>query len=91
MRIIFWTCILALLVAVGPSGAEEMRGKAGKNLCLLNSDQCPDRKPTILELIAQLKAEIVKGEAVYTKEELQRLQGKLQEAEYLHWWLQYGE
>jgi hypothetical protein len=81
---------MGMLVMMGPSWAAEPKAQEQKNLCLLNSEQCPDRKPSIQELIAQLKTEIAKGEEVYTKEELQRLQGKLQEAEKELWWLLYG-
>ena len=90
MRIILWTCFLALLTMTAPARAAEPQGGEQKNLCLLDSEQCPDRKPTIQELIDQLKGEIAKGDRVYTKDELRRLQQKLQEAESQYWWIQYG-
>lgn len=61
-----------------------------KNRCLLDSEDCPDRKMTIIELIEGLRQEIAKGEAVYTPGELRRLETKLQEYEFLYERLMYG-
>ena len=53
----------------------------GKDACLLNSDNCPNRSMSIVEIIAKLKTEIAKGSSVYTGEELSTLKGKLSEYE----------
>ena len=50
----------------------------GKDLCLLNSENCPNRTMDILQIIAKLKAEIGKGAAVYTDHELDILSAKLE-------------
>lgn len=54
-----------------------------KDLCLLYGENCPDRKETIIEIISRLKYEIARGEAVYTRKELERLQRKLDDYEWL--------
>ena len=66
------------LPAYGGMGASE-----GKDLCLIYGENCPDRKETIIEIIARLKYEIARGEAVYTRKELDLLQRKLDEYEWL--------
>ena len=55
-----------------------------KNRCLLESEDCPPRKMTIVELIEGLKHEIARGEAVYTPAELQKLETKLRDYEFLY-------
>jgi hypothetical protein len=54
---------------------------SGKNLRLLGRERLPGWQPTIQESIAELKAELGKGEAVYTPEELAILARRLEEAE----------
>lgn len=61
-----------------------------KNRCLLESEDCPPRKMTITELIAGLKHEIARGEAVYTPAELQKLENKLRDYEVMYDRLMYG-
>ncbi|HJV67142.1 MAG TPA: hypothetical protein VJ550_15525 [Geomonas sp.] len=51
----------------------------GKDLCLLNSDNCPNRTLSIVEIIAKLQNEINKGGTVYTADELRILNAKLAE------------
>ena len=51
----------------------------GKNLCLLNSENCPDRSMDIIHLISTLKAELGKGSAVYTDGEMRILSAKLED------------
>lgn len=63
---------------------------AGKNLCLLDSEDCPARKMTITELIQGLREELAKGEAVYTPAELRRLETRLREYEYMYDRLMFG-
>ncbi|ABQ26173.1 hypothetical protein [Geotalea uraniireducens] len=75
----------AALPAYGGMGASE-----GKDLCLLYGENCPDRKETIIEIIARLKYEIARGEAVYTRKELERLQRKLDDYEWLLFVILYG-
>ncbi|GAM09232.1 hypothetical protein OR1_01506 [Geobacter sp. OR-1] len=50
---------------------------SGKNLYLLGLQEPANRQPDILESIHALEAEIDRGEAVYTPEELFRLERKL--------------
>jgi hypothetical protein len=50
----------------------------GKDRWLLGEEESPARQPTIQELIGRLELEIAKGEAVYTKRELAKLQAKLE-------------
>lgn len=76
--------IVLLLLGVALSApltvsAQETAAASGKNLCLLNSENCPEsaQTPTIQEQIARLQAEAKKGSAVYSAEELQVLQAKL--------------
>ncbi|GEM_PF-1200173 len=64
---------------------------AGKNLCLLESEDCPQRKMAINELIEGLRHELAKGEAVYTPAELRKLENKLREYEFMYDRLMYGD
>lgn len=48
-----------------------------KNLRLLGQEESPNRQPSIQEIIRDLRAEIVRGEAVYTAGELRLLESKL--------------
>jgi hypothetical protein len=54
---------------------------SGKNLRLLGIERSASWQPTIHETIAELKAELEKGELVYTADELDRLTRKLAEYE----------
>jgi hypothetical protein len=51
----------------------------GKNNCLVYGKGCSDSAYSLPERISKLKAEIAKGEKVYTLEELKVLEHKLQE------------
>lgn len=62
----------------------------GKDFCLLYGENCPDRKESITEIIEHLQREIARGEVVYTKEELKRLQRKLDEYEWLLYTILYS-
>uniref|UniRef100_A0A831XDV7 Lipoprotein n=1 Tax=Geobacter metallireducens TaxID=28232 RepID=A0A831XDV7_GEOME len=97
----FMTKLLALcwvLVSVagcGPFRAAEQppagpASSAGKNLCLLESEGCPPRKMSIIELIRGLREEVAKGEAVYTPAELRRLETRLWEYELMYDRLMHG-
>ncbi|RNC71729.1 MAG: hypothetical protein ED859_03190 [Desulfuromonadales bacterium] len=87
--------VLALvLMAAAPRAAERNLGREisnEKNLCLLNGgDDCPQSKMTIIELIEGLKRELARGGAVYTPEELKKLQAKLEQYEFYYDRLMYG-
>ena len=56
---------------------------SGKNLRLLGQERSPAWQPTIHEIIAELQAELAKGEAVYTAAELARLARKLADYELM--------
>ena len=52
---------------------------SGKNLRLLGREPSPGSQLTVTEMIRALEAELVKGDAVYTADELARLEAKLTE------------
>lgn len=87
------TIMLGIGVAV-PWAAElpkeDVPPVAGKNRCLLESEGCPSRKMTIVELIAALRLELSKGETVYTPSELRILEDKLGEYELMYERLMFG-
>ena len=56
---------------------------SGKNLRLLGVERSPTWQPTIQEVIAELKVELARGEAVYSPEELGKLSRKLAEYEQM--------
>ncbi len=56
---------------------------AGKNMRLLGREESPGRQPSIQEIIGDLQEEISRGEAVYTIDEIQLLERKLDEYERL--------
>jgi len=56
---------------------------SGKNLRLLGVERSPGWQPTIQEAIAELKAELAKGEEVYGRDELAKLERKLEEYELM--------
>jgi hypothetical protein len=87
IAVLFATC---LVVTQSPAFASETTATSEKDLCLLYSEMCANRALTIQEKIAKLNGEIAKGTQVYTKAELQRLQGKLEEAKQLLDNLLYG-
>lgn len=55
----------------------------GKNLRLLGEEQSPAGQPTMQEMIAALQTELAKGEAVYTRAELDKLERKLADYEFM--------
>lgn len=73
-----------------PALASETQGTSEKDLCLLYSEMCANRALTLQEKIDKLNGEIAKGNQVYSKAELQRLQGKLEEAEGMLYNILYG-
>jgi len=79
-----------LFVTAGVPTFATAGGAEGKDLCLLASIDCPTSTDSILERLDRLKAEIGKGTAVYTSDELVRLQWKLRDVELLIETIQYG-
>jgi hypothetical protein len=56
---------------------------SGKNLRLLGMERSAAWQPTIHETISELKAELEKGELVYSREEIGMLSRKLTEYEVM--------
>jgi len=56
---------------------------SGKNLRLLGIEHSPAWQPTMEETIAELQAELARGETVYSREELDRLARKLADYEFM--------
>jgi hypothetical protein len=83
-KIIAIACTLTLAVPLLAAAADTAPGQ-GKDLCLLNSVNCPvsDQSADIVGQIAKIKTEIKKGSAVYTGQELNLLKQKLEDDEYL--------
>lgn len=75
---------------VGEPSQAAPASSAGKNLCLLESEDCPARKMTIIELMEGLRQELAKGKSVYTPAELRRLETKLRDYEFLYDRLLFG-
>ena len=78
----------ALMIAVVPVLAEEgavmqkmePAEQGVKNECLLVARNCGEQRDTIQEKIDRIQNEIKRGTAVYTNDELNKLQDKLDEA-----------
>jgi hypothetical protein len=79
--------IIAMLIAAGlavvqvPAFGATATGTAGKDDCLLRSENCPCQMMTLQQKIAKLNSEIAKGTRVYTSSELRKLGEKLYETE----------
>ena len=78
------TLAAALLINAAPSLSDEgisMSGQENINMqkddCLLVALNCPDNVDTLQQRIDKLQAEINKGTAVYTNDELEILSRKL--------------
>jgi len=56
---------------------------SGRNLRLLGLEKAPAWQPTMEETIAALRAELAKGDAVYTPAELEQLARKLADYEFM--------
>jgi len=56
---------------------------SGRNLRLLGQEKSPAWQPTMEEMIAALQSELAKGEAVYSKDELEQLARKLADYEFM--------
>lgn len=79
-KIVLILCIAALS-APSLTLASEVRKETGKDTCLLNSENCPGQTYSMQEIMAKLQNEINKGNAVYTTNELKRLQSKLDDSQ----------
>ncbi len=73
------TLLLAALPAVAREGAMAKEPQAYKSECLLVAKNCPT--DSIQERIDRIQGEINKGTAVYTTDELRRLNQQLKEAQ----------
>lgn len=74
--------LAALLMSASvPVFADEMGGaKETKDECLLVAKDCQGSVDSLQQRIAKLNSEIAKGEKVYSKEDLKRLDEKVKEA-----------
>jgi hypothetical protein len=71
--------VFALLFLAMPAFA----ATTAKDQCLLWSTGCPDQVDDLHQRIDRLQREMAKGGEVYTRQELARLEAKLQETESL--------
>lgn len=76
--------VATLLLAAAPTLAVEgvmgqQAPQAHKSECLLVAKNCPS--DSIQERISRIQGEIAKGTAVYSHDELRRLNGQLREAQ----------
>ncbi|HJV65995.1 MAG TPA: hypothetical protein VJ550_09685 [Geomonas sp.] len=83
-KIIAIACTLTLALPLVAAAADKAAAN-GKDLCLLNSQNCPasEQAETLPGRIAKIRLEINKGTAVYTGQELNLLKQKLEDDEYL--------
>lgn len=83
-KIIALACTLTLALPLVAAAADNAAAKA-KDLCLLNSQNCPasEQTDTLPGRIAKLQVEINKGAAVYTGQELNLLKQRLEDDQYL--------
>ena len=80
MKRIGLLCAMGLLLATSmPAFAQQMT-PAEKDQCLLSSQSCKNEADSIQKKIKQLQKEIKKGKAVYSADEIKKLEGKLKEA-----------
>jgi hypothetical protein len=80
-RVMFGTMTLIAALLAAPAtlsaGEHTPAGETKKDRCLVYGEECPAQNDDILQILAKLKGEIAKGEKVYTREEIQRLERKL--------------
>jgi len=81
MKTILSLCCAAVLSAPLLVSAADVKTGAGKNSCILNSENCAGQSYTLQEIIAQLHNELQKGARVYTAGEIEHLAAKLAEYE----------
>jgi len=79
MKIVAMICTaLALATPLAATAAGE-KTAAGKDICLVYGENCPEQAETIFEKIAKLQHEIAQGKGIYTPVEIARLENKLEE------------
>jgi hypothetical protein len=84
-RAIFSMLAASLILSALPVlSAEPMNTGASKDECLLVAMNCRDSVDSIQQRIDRLSKEIAKGSAVYSAEELGRLNSKLNDATRLY-------
>ena len=71
--------VCAVFVALAANPVFASVPSDGKDDCLLYGKNCPNAVDSLPERITKLKAEIAKGEKVYTSIELDKLKRKLKE------------
>jgi hypothetical protein len=72
-------CCAVILSAPLLVSAADLKTDAGKNPCILNSENCSGQIYSIQETITQLQNEVQKGTSVYSAGELSQLKAKLAE------------
>jgi hypothetical protein len=76
-RVIVSICAVVVALFAHPVFAGDQA--EGKNDCILYGRNCPNAVYSLPERIVKLKAEIAKGEKVYTAEELKLLERRLKD------------
>ena len=80
-------CLFIVMALASPlvASAADATVATGKNLCLLNSENCAShtQHDSIQEIIAKLQNEENKGTSVYSNDELRILQAKLDDYQAL--------
>jgi len=74
---------LPVLAADMGSGTMGQDRQSDKNECLLMARNCGDQVDTIQQRIHRINRELEKGSAVYSSDELRRLQNQLDDAHYM--------
>jgi len=72
-------CCAVILSAPLLVSAADVKTDAGKNRCLLDSENCSGQSYSLQEIITQLRNEFQKGTSVYAADELKLLKAKLDE------------
>ena len=80
-------CLFIVMALASPlvASAADAAVAAGKNPCLVNSENCAAtvQRDSIQEIIAKFQSEVNKGASVYTRDELGILQAKLDDYQAL--------
>ena len=79
MKIVAMICTALALATPVTATAAVKKAAAGKDICLVYSENCPEQAETILEKISKLQNEIARGGNVYSPIEIARLENKLEE------------
>ena len=80
MKMIGLLCAMGLLLATSIPVVAQQMTPAEKDQCLLSSRGCKNEADSIQKKIKLLQKEIKKGKAVYSADEIKKLEGKLKEA-----------